>query len=188
MTATDPAVPSRRARNHPRRAKVIGRLLLWLIFGVIIGCLPIFGNLLKLVFSAGGLTMNALLAQGDLFLIGAILSAGAIGEIAFAPLSSRERNYGIAAIGFSLLLCLGNTASYAFTAITATCEKAEEATSEARTESLARAAGPAQRTACDSMTSLAHPGLVTHLSLGLFAVTAVLSAVCIGMAAGRVEG
>ena len=44
--------------------------------------------------------MNALLAQGDLFLIAAILAAGAIGEVVFTPLSDMERIYGIAAIGF----------------------------------------------------------------------------------------
>jgi hypothetical protein len=162
--------------------------LLWLIFGVIIGCLPIIGNLLKLLFSAGGLTMNALLAQGDLFLIAAILAAGAIGEVVFTPLSDMERIYGIAAIGFSLVLCLGNTTAYAFTTITAACENAEEATSNAKSESIARAAGPAQRTACDNIASLTHPGLVAHVSLGLFILTAALSAVCIGMAAGKVEG
>jgi hypothetical protein len=113
LGGADKGVSSSRAGKHPKRTRVIGRLLLWLIFGVIIGCLPIIGNLLKLVFSAGGLTMNALLAQGDLFLIAAILAAGAIGEIVFAPLSDNERNYGIAAIGFSLVLCLGNTAAYA---------------------------------------------------------------------------
>jgi hypothetical protein len=164
----------------------VNRLLLWGIFVVIIGCLPIIGNGIKLSLSAGGLSMNALFAQGDLFVIAAILAAGAIGEVMFARLSDAERGYGLAASGFCLLFCLVNAVAYAFSAITASCEQAEENAIDAKVASLAKAAS-VQRSACSGSAALAHPGVVAHLSLALFAITAVFSAVCIGMAAGRAE-
>jgi hypothetical protein len=94
-----------------RRPIVFTRLLVWLIFGVVFGGLPLIADGVVEAFSANGFSFNLLLIEGGLFIVSAVMAAGAIGELFVADLPDGERNYRVAAGGFCLLLCVGNTAA-----------------------------------------------------------------------------
>jgi hypothetical protein len=164
---------------------VITRLLLWLIFGVVLGGLPLMADGLKEAFGAGGFSFDHLLAQGELFIISAVIAAGAVGELFVVNLPDRERNYRVLGGGFCFLLCVGNTIAYATSTISVACAIAEQKTNSAASIALAQAAAVTQRAACANSAVLVHSGVVVNLSVGFFIPTVLLSAACIGMAAGR---
>lgn len=167
-----------------RRPIVATRLLAWIIFGVVFGGLPLIADGVTEAFSKDGFSLNLVLIHGGLFIVSAVMAAGAIGELFVADLPDRERNYRISAGGFCLLLCVGNTAAYVASATPAPCLNAEALTVSAKPASLLQAA-MAQQDACGNSAAFFHPTLALHLSLGFFIVTAIVSAACIGMAAGR---
>ena len=103
------------------------RLLVWLIFGVVFGCLPLIADGVIEAFNASGFSINFLLIQG----VSAVMAAGAIGELFGADLPERERNYRVAAGGFCLLLCVGNTAAYVASSTPVSCLTAEQRTVDA---------------------------------------------------------
>lgn len=174
-------------QSPSRRPIVFTRLLVWLIFGVVFGGLPLIADGVIEAFSASGFSLNSLLIQGGLFIVSAVMAAGAIGELFVAELPERERNYRVAAGGFCLLLCVGNTAAYIASATPVSCLTAEERTVHAASAPLKQIleSATAQQQACINSAAFLHPTLAFHLSIGFFAATALASAACIGMAAGR---
>lgn len=180
----DQAAPAS-PQHSQRRPLVITRLLLWLIFGVALGGLPLMAEGVKEAFSAGGFSFTHLLDQGELFIISAVIAAGAMGELLVARIPDRERNFGILAGGSCFLLCVGNTIAYTTATVTVTCAVAEERTNNATSALVARTVAAAQRAACADSAVFAHSNAVAHLSVWFFVPTVFLSAACIGMAAGR---
>lgn len=186
-----PEDPAKKARTDTgkstgsRRPMVITRLLLWLIFGVVIGLLPLFADGIKETLSAGGFSFSHTLSQGELFVVSAVIAAGAIGELFVANLPKRESNYKIAGGGFCFLLCMGNAFAYAYSTISVACAVAEENTNNASSSAHTLAAATAQGAACAGSAVFAHQGAVVGLSISFFVPTVLLSATCIGMAAGR---
>lgn len=178
-------VPAADPKPKSRRPTIFTRLLLWLIFGVLIGVLPLLADGIKDTFGADGFSFDSLLSQGELFIISSVIAAGAIGELFVAKLPDRERNYLITAGGFCLLLCLGNAIAYASSTMSVACAIAEQKTSTAATSAAVQSAALAQRTACMGSPYFTHPVAVIGLSVGFFIPTVLLSAACIGMAAGR---
>jgi hypothetical protein len=165
---------------------VFTRLLVWLIFSVVFGGLPLIADGFAEAFSAGGFSFNLLLIQGGLFIISAVMAAGAIGELFVADLPERERNYRVAAGGFCLLLCVGNTIAYVASATPVSCLTAEQrAVDSSAPLKVVLDTAAAQRQACLNSAAFLHPTLAFHLSIWFFIVTALASAACIGMAAGR---
>jgi hypothetical protein len=173
------------AEASSRRPMILTRLLLWLVFGVLIGALPLLADGIKDSFGLDGFSFDSLLSQGELFIISSVIAAGAIGELFVAKLPDRERNYRIAGGGFCLLFCLGNAIAYASSTVSVACSIAEQRTIAATSSVMAQRAALAQRAACMGSPPFIHPTTVVHLSLLFFIPTVVLSAACIGMAAGR---
>jgi hypothetical protein len=139
----------------------------WLIFGVVFGGLPLIADGVVEAFSANGFSSNLLLIEGGLFIVSAVMAAGAIGELFVAD-----------------LLCVGNTAAYIASATPVSCLTAEQRTVDSPLKQIAELA-TLQQQACMSSASFLHPTLAFHLSLWFFVATALASAACIGMAAGR---
>lgn len=168
-----------------RRPMIIARLLLWLIFGVVIGLLPLYADGIKEALSAGGFSFSHTLFQGELFVISAVIAAGAIGELFVANLPDRERIYKIAGGGFCFLFCVGNAFAYAYSTVSVACADAEEKTTDATASVQMLAAATVQHSACADAAIFSHSGAVVGLSIWFFIPTVLLSATCIGMAAGR---
>jgi hypothetical protein len=101
------------------------------MFGVVFGGLPLIADGVVEAFSASGFSLSLLLIQGGLFIVSAVMAAGAIGELFVADLPDRERNYRVAAGGFCLLLCVGNTAAYIASTMPVSCLTAEQRTVDA---------------------------------------------------------
>jgi hypothetical protein len=192
MTAVDPAHDDRPAPHETRadepasrrRSAVFTRLLLWLVFGVVIGALPLYADGVKEALSAGGFRFNDVLGQGELLIVAAVIAAGAMGELFIAKISDKERNYSIVACGFCLLFCIGNTLAYASSTATAACANAEQSIAGSKSVDLAGTVAALQ-SACQNSAVFSNPATVAHLSIGFFIPTVLLSAACIGMAAGR---
>lgn len=183
--ASGDEAPAVKPSGHSRRPIITTRLLVWIIFGVLFGGLPLIADGVTEAFSPSGFDFNLLLIQGGLFIISAVMAAGAIGELFVADLPDRERNYRIAAGGFCLLLCVGNTIAYVASATPIACLTAEQRTVSANSHQLQQMAATAQREACMNSAAFLHPTLAFHLSIGFFIATVLISAACIGMAAGR---
>ena len=107
--------------THPERVRLVNsrrqvagkRVLVWLLFGAIFGLFPLFAVALKEVLSPGGFHIDSILASGDLFIISAVLSAGALGELIAA--SSKELELMVILAGFFCFVCFaGNTLAFAF--------------------------------------------------------------------------
>lgn len=171
--------------SSSRRPIVVTRLLVWILFGVLFGGLPLIADGVVDAFSADGFSLNFLLIQGGLFIISAVMAAGAIGELFVADIPNRERNYRIAAGGSCLLLCVSNTAAYIASATSVACLAAEQRTVNAIAVPMQQTAAAAQRGACVNSAAFLHPTLAFHLSIWFFIPTLLLSAACIGLAAGR---
>jgi hypothetical protein len=95
-----------------RRKLATKRILVWLLFGAFFGLMPIFAVTLKEIFSPSGFNMDELLKNGDLFIVSAVLSAGAIGELLAA--ASRGMSFYLAVIAgfFCLVTFAGDTIAY----------------------------------------------------------------------------
>jgi len=168
-----------------RLSEITTRLLVWIIFSVVFGGLPLIADGIIDTFSPDGFNLNFVLIQGGLFIVSAVMSAGAIGELFVADLPSRERNYRIAAGGSCLLLCIGNTLAYAASVTSVACLAAEQRAVNAGSGPLQYAAAAVQRQACMNSAAFLHPTLAFHMSIWFFILTVLVSAACIGMAAGR---
>jgi hypothetical protein len=94
-----------------KKMAVTKRLLVWFLFGAIFGLLPLFAQALKEVLSPAIFHINSILQSGELFIVSAVLSAGALGEL-LATVSRRVSLVTIVA-GFFCLTCFaGNTIAY----------------------------------------------------------------------------
>jgi len=84
-----------------------------LLFSVIFGMMPLFALMLSGGFSTGKFSIDYVLARGDLFIISAVLSAGALGELLAA--GAKDANVPVIVSGFFSLACFaGNTLAFAF--------------------------------------------------------------------------
>jgi len=172
--------------EHPaRRPIIVTRLLAWVVFGVIFGGLPLIADGVRDEFSAGGLDLNLVLVQGGLFIVSAVMAAGAIGELFMAKLPDNEHNFRIIVGGGCLLFCLGNAIAYVASTTSVACLTAEDNTVNASVPNVQQLMAAAQREACLNSAAYVHPTLAAHLSIFFFIATAAFSAACIGMAAGR---
>jgi len=79
---------------------------------VIFGLMPLFALTMS-GFSTGKFSIDGVLARGDLFIISAVLSAGALGELLAA--GAKDANVPVIVSGFFGLACFaGNTLAFAF--------------------------------------------------------------------------
>ncbi|ODR17171.1 hypothetical protein BHQ23_27370 [Mycobacterium gordonae] len=92
---------------------------LWATFGVVFGLGPVIANSIKSGMSAHGLDLTEVLGRGELFIVGAVIAGGALGELVAAFLaqdfSTKATGFKLAAIlaGFGAVLGLfANTAGY----------------------------------------------------------------------------
>jgi len=104
-----------------RRADIAIRLMLWLAFSVVFGCVPLLVDGVKSGMSAKGFDLDDVLGHGHggLFVVGAVIAGGSIGELIAAfvtrNLSGKRTSFKIFAIlaGLATLLMLvANTAGY----------------------------------------------------------------------------
>lgn len=97
---------------EPRRTVAIKRLIVWLLFGAVFGLMPLFAVSLKEVFSSGGFHINNVLKNGDLFIVSAVLAAGAIGELLAATTRGLSSFVAVIAGFFCLATFAGDTIAY----------------------------------------------------------------------------
>jgi hypothetical protein len=99
-----------------RRAAATKRIIVWFLFGAIFGLFPIFAAGIREAFSTSGFDMDVVLQHGDVFVVSAVLSAGAFGELIAG--ASRGVNFYLAVIaGFSCLVAFaGNVLFYTYAA------------------------------------------------------------------------
>lgn len=131
-----------------RRQVIIERLTFWLLFGVILGLLPMVIGAVAGVMSKNGVDFQTLFAKGDVLVSSAAISGGATGEILFAKVPERHRLFKGTLGFFSIMFCLCNAIAY-------------------------------------TQIGASSPGTITAISLIFFVSTLMVSAVCVGMAAGR---
>jgi hypothetical protein len=101
-TADSRADASAVIRVESRRVIAVKRLIVWLLFGAFFGLMPLFAVALKEMLSPGGYHIDSILKNGELFIVCAVLSAGAIGELLAA--ASRGLSFFVAVVaGFFAL-------------------------------------------------------------------------------------
>jgi hypothetical protein len=112
LDADEQAASSAGVKVESRRKIATKRILVWLLFGAFFGLMPIFAVTLKEVFSPQGFSIDELLKSGELFIVSAVLSAGAIGELLAA--ASRGMSFYLAVISgfFCLAAFAGDTIAY----------------------------------------------------------------------------
>ena len=87
------------------------RIAMWFGFVLVFSCVAPLGLLaLKLGLTHEPLTWTALLGRGDLFLIGAVLTAGGAGELF---LGDAKGGWEISLGAFSMLAAVANAGAYA---------------------------------------------------------------------------
>lgn len=94
-------------------------MTLWTTFGVVFGLGPVIANSVKSGMSTQGLNLTQVLGHGELFIVGAVIAGGAVGELVAAFLaqdfSAKPTGFKVSAIlaGFGALLgVFANTAGY----------------------------------------------------------------------------
>lgn len=102
-----------------RRGAIALRLTLWATFGVLFGLGPVIVNSIKSGMSAGGLNLTEVLGHGELFIVGAVIAGGAIGELIaafidhdFSGKPTPFKFFAIIACFGTVLSLLANTAGY----------------------------------------------------------------------------
>lgn len=96
-----------------RRKAAAKRIFVWLLFGAVVGLLPILAVILKEYLSPKGLHIDSVLASGDLLIVSAVLSASALGELIAA--STKEFDLLVIVAGFFCLACFaGDVLAFAF--------------------------------------------------------------------------
>ena len=109
-----------------RHKEAVRRVVVWLLFGAIFGLMPLFAVTLKESFSPDGFSMEELLKNGDLFIVSAVLAAGALGELLAAASRGAMNFYFAIFSGFSCLATFaGDTIAYV---VASTASPAEVAT------------------------------------------------------------
>jgi hypothetical protein len=106
------AVADERAVVLPSWKRVFVRVVCWFCFGVICGLFPLFFDGVKEAGSAAGVHWDGVLGNGELLIVSAVVSAGALGEMFRAGFPSHEDLTRIL-IGFGCFLaCVGNSVVY----------------------------------------------------------------------------
>jgi hypothetical protein len=97
-----------------RRSIATKRILVWLLFAGIFGLMPIFAVAIKEALSPGGFHIIGAIRNGDVFIVSAVLAAGALGELIAA--ASKGMNFfgAILAGFFTLAVFAGNTVAYVY--------------------------------------------------------------------------
>lgn len=95
-----------------RRKTLITRLSVWLLFGVILGLLPLIASVIKGAMSTGGLSFTEVLGGGELFIVGAVIAAGAMGELFAGAFKEGPSLLTILAGFWTLLAFAANTMAY----------------------------------------------------------------------------
>jgi hypothetical protein len=111
-TAVENALGSAGVIVESRQRIMVKRILVWLLFGAIFGLMPLFAVGIKEAFSKNGFNIDQLLQGGDLFIVAAVLAAGALGELLAA--ASKGMNFYAAIIAgfFCLAAFAGDTIAF----------------------------------------------------------------------------
>ncbi|MBW4719930.1 hypothetical protein [Saccharothrix obliqua] len=104
-------IPERRGPDS-RRQVVVHKLTWWVLFGVLIGILPLFVDGLKALMSPEGLAIEKSLAKGELLISSAAISAAALGELFFVPFPGSGRVFRAFAGFCGILCCMFNSLAY----------------------------------------------------------------------------
>ncbi|MBV1851879.1 hypothetical protein [Catellatospora tritici] len=94
------------------RQRVVLRLSVWAAFGVFFGLLPLFALVIKELFSESGFHINRVLGTGELFVVAAVLAAGAMGDWVASAFKGNPGVKSIFAVFFCLAGFAGNTMAY----------------------------------------------------------------------------
>ncbi|MGH3784886.1 MAG: hypothetical protein ACRDRO_30815 [Pseudonocardiaceae bacterium] len=65
------------------------RLAVWLLFGVVIGLLPLIARIIQDAMSKDRFSFTEVFRSGELFIVSAVIAAGAMGELFAGSVSSR---------------------------------------------------------------------------------------------------
>lgn len=88
------------------------RLAVWLLFGVVLGLLPLIANGIKGVMSNQGFSLTEVLGGGELFIVSAVIAAGAIGELLVGTVRRRPPLLTVLAGFCTLAAFAANTMAY----------------------------------------------------------------------------
>lgn len=108
-------------KEESRRKIAAKRILVWLLFGAVFGLMPLFAVMIKELLSPEGLRFSTVLNGGDLFIVSAVLSAGALGELLAS--TGEKSDFIVIISGFFCLACFaGNTLAFVFASNARTSE------------------------------------------------------------------
>lgn len=94
------------------RGRVWERLGVWLLFGMIFSLLPLIAVAIKGMLAPGGASLEQVLGGGEMFIVGAVISAGAVGEL-FSTLRARPSTaWEQMAAGFCFFCSVCNSMAY----------------------------------------------------------------------------
>lgn len=88
-----------------RMPEIRARMGVWLIFGVVLGTLPVLLSILT-----GSL--GRVLSNGELLISSAAIAGGALGELLYANVPHAEKAFRSSIGGFCIILCICNTAAF----------------------------------------------------------------------------
>lgn len=112
--AVGQAGSSTEVKVESRRELATKRILVWLLFAAIFGLMPVFAVAIKEALSPDGFHIAGAVRNGDVFIVSAVLAAGALGELIAA--ASKGMNFwgAILAGFFTLAAFAGNTVAYVY--------------------------------------------------------------------------
>lgn len=108
---SEPAVTDETGAT-PRREAVTTRLVVWLLFGVVLGLLPLIASVIRGVMSKDAFSFTEVLGGGELFIVSAVIAAGAMGELFAGAFRDSPRLLTILAGFWTLLAFTANTMAY----------------------------------------------------------------------------
>jgi Na+-transporting methylmalonyl-CoA/oxaloacetate decarboxylase gamma subunit len=89
-----------------RGSAITIRVVTWLGFGVVLGLLPLLVDAVKVAMSPTGFDLTKVLGGGGLFIAGAVLAGGAIGELISAGISHDFSGARLASKIMAVVLCV----------------------------------------------------------------------------------
>jgi hypothetical protein len=116
-TYSDPATPgpdrTRATSNRTLLRIPFRRLFVWLLFSVVFGLFPIIAAEFKGLTASKGFNFGDALSTGELFVVSAVLSAGAMEELFSAESKEHRGGYLRITAGFCGLFCFcANTMAF----------------------------------------------------------------------------
>jgi hypothetical protein len=108
--AEDETTPVDQSSQHTWRKPGL-RLIAWLIFGVIMALLPLARSASSDVF-VHNITPEDAFGDGELFVVAAVIAAGAVGEAVVAGLRTKDKLFPLLAFGGCFLCFVVNTIAY----------------------------------------------------------------------------